>query len=504
MFLFILCFLGVFALLAMIFGRDTAQRGLFLTLGVSGALILYFVQALLWVGLVALAFLLPPLGIPLLALALILRYAVPFGRVLAKSRREGAVLSVENEERRRRLYLAERRVEQLQQALERTDDDATVSLCKELNQDEGWHLALPALQDALASPRAEMRLGAAHGLRHIYSAQAVQRFPECDVTFDAVTRQHSHNCAYKPELVWEVTEMLARRALNSQEETRVRVAALIGIGNAAFEEAYGTVLVLLRDKNDDVRAAACRAARQLMYPAPPIPSTRWRDDVPPTPEDWGRQTAGALYQSYFNDMLDALGTRSERLVLEAVATACTMAQLVALSAADLDGLIRVVLKLSTDSSVGVKVHDAEVLHDAEDGLRDLRGGGPTRFVAVRADHGAAAAEPHGPFGAPPVRAGHADATESEGVRGHGVHLALDDQHEVTRHALGCREQATRPALQRQGLRLAAGHVADHVDQGAVLVTDREREAPAVPPHAETVQGGRGPAPHRRETVQQLR
>lgn len=363
----ILCILAIFALIAVIFGRDTAQRGVFLTLGVTLGLILYFVQAAVWIGLVALAFLLPPVGVPLLILALILRYVVPFGRDLAKSRKDGAILNGEHEERRRRLYLAERKVEQLRQTLERADDDASLCLCKELNQDEGWHLALPALQDGLASPKAETRLCAVHGLRHIYSAQVVQRLLEGDATFDASTRQHWHKCAFKPELVREVAEMLAKCALNTQEETRVRVAALIAIGNATFVEAYGTVLGLLGDENDDVRAAACRATNLLMYPAPPIPSTRWRYDVPPSPEDWGRQTATALYQSHFNDLLDALGSHQERLALEALAAACATAQLAALSAAYLDGLIRVVQNISSDLSVSVKLHDA-----ADESIQTLR------------------------------------------------------------------------------------------------------------------------------------
>ena len=376
MILLILCLLAIFACVAIIFGRDTAQRGVSLTLGLTGAVVFYFVQACVWIGLIALAFLLPPIGVPLLLVALLVKYVLPFALAVAKGKKERAVSNGDQEETRKKLYLAERKVEQLRQTLERADNHASIYLCKDLSQDEGWHLALPALQDGLASPRAETRLCAVHGLRHIYNAQMVQRLLEGDATFDAAKRQIWHNSSFKPNLVREVTEMLSSCATNHQEETRVRVAAVIAIGNAAFVEAYGTVLELLRDKNNDVRAAACRAAFQFMYlkyPALltrgvlPIPSTRWRDDIPPTPEDWSRQTATALYQSYFSDLVDALGSHQERLVLEALSAACIMVEVVVLSAGDLDGLIRVMQNLSMDSRVSVKVHDA-----ADEAIKALR------------------------------------------------------------------------------------------------------------------------------------
>lgn len=354
----ILCLLLIFALVALIFGRDTAQRGIFLTLGITGAVVLSFVQAAFWIGLIALAFLLPPVGVPLLLVALFVRYVLPFWRALAKSRTKGAILNADHEARRKRIYFAERKVEHLHSALERGVDADAVSLCKEISQDEGWHLALPILADAFTSPKAETRLCAIHGIRHIYSPQVVQRIVAGDATFNASSRQHWHNYNYKPELLREVTEMLGKCALDVREEKRVRVAALIAIGNATYVEAYGTTLALLGDKDEDVCAAACRASRQLMHPATPIPNTQWHGDYAQTPQQWGLRTAAALYQSRFGDLLIALGSRNERLQMEAIGTACAMAQLADVAAANLDGLLRVMQGLSSAPSVSVKVHDA--------------------------------------------------------------------------------------------------------------------------------------------------
>lgn len=356
--IFIFCLLAIFALIAAIFGRNSAQRGVFLTLGIAGASAYYYLQAILGIGLIALAFILPPLGVPLLLIALGVRYVLPFGRALRKSKRESAVLDVEHEARRKRLNLAERRVDQLRQKLAQAVDADAVSLCKELSQDEGWHLALPILADALSSPKVETRLCAVHGLRHVYDPQVVQRIIGADATFDAGARQHWHQYNYKPELVGEVADKLGKCALNPREEKRVRVAALIAIGNASYVEAHRSLLALLGDKDEDVRAAACRAARQLTPPTPPVPSTQWRVDVPPTPYDWGCQVATTLYPSHFDTLLNALSIHNERLQVEAMAASCAMARLAAMSASDLDGLLRMVQNLSSDPTVGIKVHDA--------------------------------------------------------------------------------------------------------------------------------------------------
>lgn len=381
--IFILCLLAIFSLIAAIFGRQSAQRGLSLTLGIAGASAYYYIQAILGIGLIALAFILPPIGVPLLLIALGVRYVLPFGRALRKSKRESAVLDTEHEARQKRFYLAERKVDQLRQALAQAVDADTVSLCKELSQDEGWHLALPILNDALSRPKVETRLCAVHGLRHVYDPQVVQRIVAGDANFDASSRQHWHNVNFKPELVGEVADKLGKCAVNPREDKRVRVAALIAIGNASYVEAHRSLLALLGDKDEDVRAAACRAARQLMPPTPPVPSTEWRVDAPPTPYDWGCQVAATLYQSHFDTLLNALSIHNERLQVEAMAASCAMARLAAMSASDLDGLVRVMQNLSTAPSVGVRVHDAAdeavaALKSVQRGRADAHGGSHAR------------------------------------------------------------------------------------------------------------------------------
>ena len=75
-------------------------------------------------------------------------------------------------------------------------------------------------------------------------------------------------------------------------------------------------------------------------------------------------------------MLSALEAGGERLRLEAIATVCAVAEHARVSAADLDGLLRMMQNLSSDPRMSVKVHDAA--DEAVKALKAVQRGGQAR------------------------------------------------------------------------------------------------------------------------------